>query len=304
MESAPTQLKHIFMALGSYIGVDVGGTKMQLAYVSDGIISKQHRIETGASRSKDQIVDELLAGIRKLIDDRVIGIGVGVPGLVDSANGIVQNVLNIPAWKNVPLRMLLENSLKLPVFIGNDANCFALGEKFFGIAKPYRDVVCLTLGTGVGAGVIVGNTLHVGNCAMAGEFGGIRYLDSDFENYCSGKFFRYKFNDEASVFAALANAHDAKALDAFYQFGRHVGHLVETIVYSYGPEAIILGGSLSRSFRLFEKGMNEVLARFPHQNVIPATVIEPSANPMIAVLGAAALVPYHEVKHYSNPNFS
>lgn len=290
------------MTLEKYIGVDVGGTKMHFAYVSDGEVVAQYRCDTGAQRIQDEVIADLIAGIDKLIDGAVVGIGVGVPGLVDSENGVVYNVQNIPAWQNVPIRMLLEAKFNVPVFIGNDANCFALGEKYFGKGKLYPDLVCLTLGTGVGAGVIVDNSLYIGNCSMAGEFGGIRYLDSDFENYCSGKFFKQKYGADAANFAELANAGDAKALVAFKLFGKHVGHLIGTILYAYGPEAIILGGSLSKSFELFENGMRDVLSQFPHKKVVASTVVEPSTNPHIAVLGAAALVPYNVLKHHSNSN--
>lgn len=278
----------------------MGGTKMEFAYVSNGEVKKQYRCETGASRSQEEVVGELVSGIEKLIDDAVIGIGVGVPGLVDSEAGVVRNVLNIPAWKDVPLRVLLEAKFGIRVFVGNDANCFALGEKYFGKGRLYSNLVALTMGTGVGAGVIIKDLLYVGNCSMAGEFGGIRYLDTDYETYCSGKFFKQQYGIEAAQMAQLAAQKDAKAIEAFARFGQHVASLIETIIYSYGPEAIVLGGSLAKSFRLFEAGMNQVLDKFPHKHVLASTKIEASSNPHIAVLGAAALVPYNAVKQHSS----
>ena len=276
-----------------YIGVDVGGTKMHFAYVEQGKVIKQFKTSTDAYRSKSEIIKDLIEGIQSLIDEKVVGLGVGVPGLIDVEKGIVYNVQNIPAWKNVELKTILSEYFRLPVFIGNDANCFLLGEKYYGKGKEYSDLVALAMGTGVGAGVLVNGQLHIGNLSMAGEFGGIGYLDADFENYCSGKFFQRTCGSNGKDIADKANAGDDDSIKAFENFGEHVAHLIETIIYSYGPSAIILGGSLSNAYALFEKGMKNTLIKFPHQNALQTTSILTSDNSEMAVLGAAALVPYY-----------
>ncbi len=277
----------------NYIGVDVGGTKMHFAYVEDSKVVKQFKASTDANGSKEDVVADLQKGISQLIDDKVAGIGIGVPGLIDVEQGIVYNVQNIPAWKNVPLKEMLGKFFDVPVFIGNDANCFLLGEKFFGKGQDFSDLVAVAMGTGVGAGVLVGDKLHIGNLSMAGEFGGILYKDLTYEDYCSGKFFKRTYEKEAKDFAAEAAEGNAEALKKFDAFGEHVAHLIETIIYSYGPQAIILGGSLSKAYSFFEKNMKAVLSKFPHQNALESTVILPSENDDIPVLGAAALVPYN-----------
>ncbi len=285
------------MASNSYIGVDVGGTKMHFAYVEDSKVVKQFKSSTDAFRSQDEIINDLKKGIEELLDDKVEGIGLGVPGLIDVEEGIVYNVANIPAWKNVPLKATLSAYFNLPVFIGNDANCFALGEKYFGKGQQYKDLVAVAMGTGTGAGVLVDNKLHVGNLSMAGEFGGINYKDSNYEDYCSGKFFKRTYNTEGKDLAEKAANGDVEAQKAFDSLGEHVAHLIETIIYAYGPEAIIIGGSLSNSFSLFESNMKEVLKKFPHQNALQTTAVIPSDNSDIPVLGAAALVPYNLQKN-------
>lgn len=290
------------MKCKNYIGIDVGGTKMNFAYVENDKVVKQFKISTGALRSKDDIIGDLIEGIEKLIDDNIVGIGIGVPGLVNVEEGIVYNVQNIPAWKNVELKSLLTSHFKLPVFIGNDANCFLLGEKYFGKGVDYSNFVALSLGTGVGAGVLVNDKLHIGNLSMAGEFGGINYLDADFEEYCSGKFFSKTYQVEAKEIAEKATNGDDNSIKAFQCFGEHVAHLIETIIYAYGPEAIVLGGSLSNAFGLFESKMNEVLKLFPHQNALQTTKIMASENNDIPVLGAAALVPYNLHNELSKVN--
>jgi len=156
------------------IGIDVGGTKMHFALIEEEKVIREIRLVTNAQGTQEEVLKEIENGIRELIDDSVEGIGIGVPGLVETKLGIVFNVANIPAWKNVPIKEKLESIFNIPVYIGNDANCFALGEKFCGKGKPFSNVVGLSLGTGVGAGIIVNDKLHIGNHSIAGEFGGIR----------------------------------------------------------------------------------------------------------------------------------
>ncbi|WP_026473599.1 ROK family protein [Alkaliflexus imshenetskii] len=277
------------MTSRSIIGIDVGGTKIHVAHIKDDSVVAELRVPTGADRAREHIIKDLVDAIGSFMSPEVIGIGIGVPGLVDMEAGVIYNVSNIPAWTNFPIKEELESFFTVPVFIGNDANCFVLGEKYFGHARGHKNVVGLTLGTGVGAGVIVNDALHVGNCSMAGEFGGIAHLDSDFENYCSGKFFLHKYKMDAYELSQKAANGDKAALDIFREYGKHVGSLIQTILYSYGPDAIIIGGSLSKAFPYFENGMLNTLDMFPHKVALETTVIEISDNPHIAVLGAGAL---------------
>jgi len=281
------------MSNKSFIGVDIGGTKMHFACVTNGLVQKEFRCPTDAMRSQDEIIADIVNGIRQVQVAEVDGIGIGVPGLVDVVNGVVYNVQNIPAWRNVELAKKLKAVFDIPVFLGNDANCFALGEKFFGKGQPYSNLVCIALGTGVGGGVIINDSLILGNCSIAGEFGGIKYLDSDFENYCSGKFFKNTYCIEGGVLAQMASEKDPAALEAFDAFGVHVARLIETIILSHGPDAIIIGGSLSKSYSYYKESMTQELMKFPHQHVLEATVIEVNNSSLIPVLGAAALVPYN-----------
>lgn len=274
----------------SIIGVDVGGTKIHIARIEDDKVVAELRIPTAASRDRDEIVKDLSDGISEVLNRDVIGIGIGIPGLVDVESGVISNVQNIPAWKDLPIREILQGIFGLPVYVGNDANCFALGEKYFGKAKGYSNVVALSLGTGVGAGVIINNQLYIGNGSLAGEFGGIKYLDSEYENYCSSKFFLHKYHIDAKTLAERAARKENVAIDIFIEFGNHVGNLIQSVLYSVGPDVIIIGGSLSKAFPYFKKGMLESLSKFPHTQALESTKIDVSGNSEIPVLGAGALV--------------
>jgi Transcriptional regulator/sugar kinase len=272
------------------IGVDVGGTKMHFALIGSGKVIKELRLSTDAYGSQEAVLEDLKKGVGELMDDTVIGVGVGVPGLVDPSRGIVHNVQNIPAWKNVPIQSTLESCFNVPVRVGNDANCFALGVKFFGKGFSFSDVIGMTMGTGLGAGVVINDNLYVGNQSIAGEFGGIRYLDATYEDYCSGKFFNRNYDHDALYYSQKAAEGDAEALEIYRQFGLHVGEMLKTVMLSFGPQAIIFGGSLSKAFPYFKGGMDESLAAFPHQHVVKSTLIGVSDNPSMAVLGAASLI--------------
>lgn len=274
----------------SVIGVDVGGTKIHIARIENDTVVAELRIPTSASRCRDYIIKDLIDGISQLQTHDVIGIGIGVPGLVDEELGVIRNVLNIPAWRDFPIRKKLNESFLLPIYVGNDANCFALGEKYFGKAQNHKNLVALALGTGVGAGIIINNELYSGNNSIAGEFGGINYLESDYESYCSGKFFTQKYNTEAFLLAQKAAQNDKKALKIFDEFGRHVGNLIKAVLYSLGPDAIIIGGSLSNAYPYFKNGMLESFKTFPHKSALDSTLIDISGTPEIPVLGAGALV--------------
>ncbi|HCT29973.1 MAG TPA: hypothetical protein DIW31_04410 [Bacteroidales bacterium] len=172
------------------IGVDIGGTKISAGLISNNIIVNKVTIDTEPNESKAHIIQNVFIAIDKVWQQEVRGIGVGVPGLVDPENGIVYQLQNISSWQEVTLKEHLQLRYNVPTFINNDANCFALGEKYFGIGQKHRNFVGVTLGTGVGTGIIIDNKLYSGCFSGAGEFGSISYKESSFEKYCSGQFLK------------------------------------------------------------------------------------------------------------------
>ena len=170
------------------IGVDLGGTNVRAGLVKDGHIVRLLSEPCKADRPEGEVVDQIASLIGKLITPDVARIGIGVPSVVDAARGIVYNVVGIPSWREVYLKDLLEKRFGVPVYVNNDCNCFALGVSRFGEASAYSDVVCVALGTGVGAGIVIGGELYCGHDTGAGEIGSIPYLDRDYEYYCSSRF--------------------------------------------------------------------------------------------------------------------
>jgi glucokinase len=277
------------MSSTKYLGIDIGGTKIQAGVVQAGEIIQQVRFETSATAPKAQILSELAQQLAPLIDDEVAGIGVGVPGLVDAENGVVHNVQNIPSWREVHLAQYLHGCFYKPVVVANDANAFAVGEKIYGQGQPYANLVGLVLGTGLGAGLVLNNQLYAGTLSSAGEFGGMPYLDKTLEDYCSGKFFGQRTGRPGAEWHALAQQGNAEALALFAEYGRHLGRAIHFILYALAPEAIFLGGSVSQCFEYFEGGLHESLAAFPYRQVAERLVVRPSTIGNAAILGAAAL---------------
>lgn len=271
------------------IGVDVGGTKISAGLVGNGKIYKSITIHTPAGGKENVVIEAILEAINGVISEAEDGIGIGIPGIVDTKSGIVYNVQNIPSFKSIPLKEILEKKLRRTVFVNNDANCFALGTKNFGEGKRFNSLVGLTLGTGFGSGIIINDKLYEGVGNGAGELGFIPYKDSDLEHYCSGQFFHRQYNISGEEAQILAQQGNKKAMEMFENFGFHLGEAIKMIVHILSPEAVMLGGSISKSYDFFKQSMWESIRRFPYKHVIDNLMVMPVINPEIAIIGAAYL---------------
>ena len=283
------------MSKGTLIGIDLGGTNVRVATVLDNKIEAMISEPVSGADNAELLINQIKSMISTLWDANIEGIGIGVPSVVDVEKGIVYDVQNIPSWKEVPLKQILENEFGKPVFINNDANCFALGEKYFGEAKNYKSVVGLILGTGFGSGLILNNILYSGNNCGAGEVGMLPYKDSIFEHYCSGQFFEIHKKTSGQELFSKALKGDKEALEAYNEFGAHLGNAIKVVVYAYDPEIIVLGGSVSKAFSFFKESMFEALEDFAYPNSIRNLKITTTERESVAVLGAAALVLDHQI---------
>jgi glucokinase len=272
-----------------FIGVDVGGTNVRAGLVQNGRILALQARPISSKAKQAVIVDEICQTIATILQPGVRGIGIGVPSLADVKTGIVYSVHNIRSWHAVPLKKILEQRFRLPVFVNNDANCFILGEFLFGMARGYRHIVGLVAGTGLGAGVVINGKLYSGNNGGAGEIGAIAYKGKNFEHFCSGQFFLREFGIDAATLQKRADGGDRKARAMFAAFGDHFAEVIMTLLYAYDPEIIVLGGSVNIAYPYFEKRMREKLRRFDFQSSLKKLVITQTKKPNIAVLGAAAL---------------
>ena len=271
------------------IGIDLGATNIRGAVVSGSVIGtvKSKRINTKGTTA--QVLNDVYDIIDPLIQTDIKAIGIGVPGVVDVPEGIVYDAVHIPSWTEVPLKQILEDKYKIPVFVNNDANCFALGEYHFGAGKNAANVVGLAIGTGLGAGIIINKKLYTGPNCGAGEFGMVDYLDHNIEYYSSGSFFRNVYGLNGEDVYQKANAGDREGLKLYAELGTHLGNAIKLIMYTYDPELIILGGSVQMAYHYFEETMWERIRTFAFLKSKERIKIERSTLNNAAVAGAAAL---------------
>jgi glucokinase len=161
------------------IGVDLGGTNLRIAAVDErGALLEKVSLGTKLSLGRDRVIDDMCDAIQRIAQKYnnstpLLGIGIGVPGIVDLEKGMMRAAVNLPGWGNYPARAEIERRLQTTVILENDGNVAALGEKWLGAAKDFSDMAMLTLGTGVGGGLVLGDAIWHGVNGMAGEFGHI-----------------------------------------------------------------------------------------------------------------------------------
>lgn len=270
------------------IGIDLGGTNIRVGLVSNGKIERIYKTRCLANEQEEVIIKQLIELISQVYTKEIKEIGIGVPSVVDSQKGIVYNAGNIPSWKEVHLKKIIEDEFNIKTFVNNDCNCFTLGEYNYGLNNTYKNVVGITLGTGIGAGIIIDGKLYEGKMTGAGEIGSLPYLDKDFESYCSSAFFK-RYGYTAKEVAEKALLQDAKSLELWNEFGVHMGNFIKAIFYTYAPDAIIIGGGLSNAFNLFEKQLHEQLKTFPYEEIVKNTLLKVSTLEHSNILGATLL---------------
>ncbi len=160
------------------LAVDLGGTNVRIAAVNpQGKILDKLSFPTEASRGRERVVENILLRIQGFLQSfprgkfEVMGGGFGIPGAIVLDRGIVSQSPNLPGWEDFDIRLRLQKGLHMPIFIENDANAFSLGEGWLGTAKGVREFCCLTLGTGVGGGVVLNGDIWHGAEGKAGEIG-------------------------------------------------------------------------------------------------------------------------------------
>jgi glucokinase len=271
------------------IGIDLGGTNVRAARIGREGIEEMVSERVKSTGTVDEVLHQIFGLIDKLGLKDIEGIGMGVPGPVDEEFGIVYELINIPAWEKVHAGKIFEEKYHLPIRIQNDANCFAVAEKFYGKGKDCRSFIGLIVGTGMAGGIFINDQLYTGPNGMAGEFGMMKYLDKFYEYYSCGQFFSNVYGISGKEAANLGYGGDPEASKMWEEFGGHLGSAIEAMLYAYDPEKIILGGSVSKSFSLYEKYIWKVLDNFAFRNSLKNFKLEASGLDNPGLLGAAAL---------------
>ncbi len=274
------------------IGVDLGGTNLRTALLTtDGDILELYKEATHASegwekvvlRIANNIIRQQEAAVKRGMDVQVVG--VGAPGVIQMNTGIVVKSPNFPDWNNLPLKETLEHRLKLPVFIENDANAAALGEQWRGAAKGIDSMLLLTLGTGVGGGIVLNKKIWHGADGMAGEIGHLTLIPDGrlctcgnngcLEMYASARGIVQSYQEAAGGSLSaddlhamtsekvyqMAQAGDRTARRVLKEAGRMLGIALAGLVNIFNPEMIVLGGRIKDAWPLFIDSVREEVLR-------------------------------------------
>ncbi|HEY4110800.1 ROK family protein [Puia sp.] len=271
------------------IGIDLGATNIRGAVVSDDSLSDIISVRIHSEGSVEDVLADIYQVIDALMEPGIAAIGIGVPSVVDVIEGIVYDVQYIPSWKEVPLKQLLEARYHKPVFVNNDANCFVLGEYYFGRDTDASSMVGLTIGTGLGGGIIINDKLFAGHNCGAGEFGLLPYKDNILEFYCSGSFFKNVYDLDGLQVFEDAKKGDVRALHLYTELGTHIGQAIKAVIYTYDPQLIVLGGSVSQAYKWFKDAMMNEVRTLAYTQSAQRIRIGVSELKNSGILGAAAL---------------
>ena len=310
------------------IGVDLGGSAVRIGVVTRaGRLRHFKQIRIPEGRKKDLVLACITGGVRELIaleakkGNKVISVGVGSPGIIKRDKGVVVTSPNFPGWSNVPLKSLIEEAVHLPVFLDNDANAAAFGEKWRGAGRKVNSLICLTMGTGIGGGIILDGNLWHGAHGMGGEIGHMT-IDPDgprcscgnygcLEAYSSatgmvrgateaikeGKrtiLKKLSNGDDRQITAKMiyeaATQGDRLSIAILKKAGSSLGIAIISLINILNPDMIVLTGAVTGAWDLFMPAAYEEIEKRAYSSVMNRTKIVRGKLPGSAgVVGAAGL---------------
>lgn len=286
------------------IGVDLGGTKISAGIVEiTGRITREIvTLPTESWKSPQEIFKNITKAIdlclkrSKIKFKNVTGIGVGVPTILDSNRSILESSDNLPTMEGFNLKnKLLEHYKGKKIIIENDANCFIMGEKLCGKAKNYRFCCGVTLGTGLGMGIILNNQLYHGSKGWAGEIWRSPYKEyKNIEEVVSGKGLSSQYGKltglkvEAHLIEEKARQGDKEAEEAWKIFGEALGCVLSYLVNILDLEIIVIGGSISKAYDCFIDSTQNMLKRYT-KSYSQLKVVRAKYSNLSGIIGAGIL---------------
>ncbi|MEK6743902.1 MAG: ROK family protein [Nitrospirota bacterium] len=297
------------------IGVDLGGTNLRTALVSqNGEVADKVKEPTRASDGHAKVIQKLIENIKAQLDSalrngfKVAAVGVGAPGVIHAQTGMVVKSPNFPDWNNLPLKKELESALALPVSIENDANAAALGEQWRGAGRGITSMILLTLGTGVGGGIVLDGRIWPGADGMAGEIGHMTIIPDGrrcgcgntgcLEMYTSSRGIVMTYQERSSrpqsitseeIYQAARDG-DAVAGDVMKDMGRFLGIGIANLINIFNPEMIVIGGGVKDAWPLFIDATREEIKKRAFEYTAARTrIVSSLLGDDAGMIGAAAL---------------
>jgi glucokinase len=278
------------------IGVDLGGTNLRIAAVDDsGTLLEKVTLGTGVSRGRSRVIQDMCDAIRRLrtqyeATSTLLGVGIGIPGIIDDQTGVLRESPNLPGWAGAPVKSEIEECLKSRVILENDANLAALGEHWLGAGKQVDHLMILTLGTGVGGGLVLNGRIWAGMTGMAGEVGHSTVEPDGVQCGCGNRGCLEQYASATAVvrmakeaisagasglqlaassdaeFSAraiynLAIQGDEDAKKIFHQVGRSLGIVLSNLVNVLNLPMYVIGGGASSAWEAFAPSIFEELRR-------------------------------------------
>jgi glucokinase len=284
------------------IGIDLGGTAIKLGrFFGDGTCIETRTIPTPQPQTPKAVTDVMVDAIAKIDpENKAVAIGIGTPGPSDAEARIARVAINLPGWVDVPLADWIEAKTGKPTVIANDANSAAVGEAWLGAGKNFQNFILLTLGTGVGGGIILNGKLFVGHNGAAGDLGLISlYPDGpkcnsgnqgSLEQYCSIGAIRRRTGRDPAQLGEAAKVGDEVALAFWQEYGRDLGLGLTSIIYVLTPEAVLIGGGVSASFEYFYPAVQaEVDKRVQFVSRVGMKILPAQLGNNAGMVGAARL---------------
>ena len=291
------------------IAVDLGGTNLRIAAIDDkGKTLDKITTSTEVARGRDLVIDEMCAAIQEIVvklrgAGELAGIGIGVPGIIEMQTGMLHESPNLSGWENYPVRDEIERRLKTTVVLENDANAAALGEKWLGAGATVDDMVMLTLGTGVGGGIVLNGKIWHGMTGMAGEPGHINVEPDGHPCNCGSRGCLEQIASATAIkrmateAVASGNApHMAQAMKAspefsskaiydlamqgdpqaqaiFQRVGNALGTVLADLVNIFNIPMYVIGGGVASAWEAFAPAMMEKVRKnsFVYRATAPAT---------------------------------
>ncbi|TKJ17015.1 hypothetical protein CEE44_00575 [Candidatus Woesearchaeota archaeon B3_Woes] len=259
------------------IGLDIGGTKIKAGVVSNNRILKKLVVKTG--KTKKEVINNILSSVDSLFDKKITAIGIGCPGPADYNKGLIKNTTNLPL-EGVNIKNIISKRFRKKTLMENDANCFVLGES---IRLKKKNIIGLTLGTGIGGGIVINNKLYKGK-GNAGELGhctikfdGLKdkFGKGNLEAYLSSKAIKKRYNKEPSKLSKKD----------WNDYGKLLGTGIVNLAHTFDPDIIVIGGGISKAFNSFKSSMNNAIKKRTKYQFKVIKGYEDSG-----ILGAAAIV--------------
>ena len=299
------------------IGVDLGGTSIKYALVDEkGNIHFENTIPSNGDISKDAVVSQLLKAVEdvskfaKNNNKEIVGVGIGTPGIIDNTERIVLGgAENIKGWENLHLADLIEEKTNLFVTVANDANTMGIGETIYGAGEGFKNVVFVTVGTGIGGAVIIDGKLFNGFDNRGTELGHVPLIVDGkpcncgsigcLEVYASTSALvesfseRYKGSQEVDgrLIVKLFKENDPLAVEMLEQHCNYLGHGISGIINTFSPQRVIIGGGLSEAGDFYIEKVRKYAFKYAMDEcAVNTEVISAKLGNKAGYIGAAAEV--------------